>query len=163
MLYKKYLRSTVGPCHCHKQVYDGDIWKSSRMVCAVWRERKWGRESCEEQLMWVACDATWGHGDVPVSAAAKVYTWVTDPAAVAVCVHVHVLWNPQRPCRCPWLGLPSVALSEDLGLVPSTHMVAHNHPELQFQDMSPCASLTPVGSRQTRVHIHRCRQKHLHT
>jgi len=26
-----------------------------------------------------------------------------------------------------------VALAEDLGLIPSTHMAAHSHPQIQFQ------------------------------
>ena len=31
-----------------------------------------------------------------------------------------------------WLGVP-IALGEDLSLVLRTHMVAHNHPQVQFQ------------------------------
>jgi hypothetical protein len=31
-----------------------------------------------------------------------------------------------------WVGVP-VVLGEDLGLVSRTHMVAHDHPPVQFQ------------------------------
>lgn len=41
-----------------------------------------------------------------------------------------------------------VALTEYLGLVPSTHVMAHNHPELQLQEIRP-----PLTSSVTR---HKC-------
>jgi hypothetical protein len=39
-----------------------------------------------------------------------------------------------------------IALAEDTGLIPSTHMMAHNHPELWFQRIQS-SLLTSVDPR----------------
>jgi hypothetical protein len=46
------------------------------------------------------------------------------------------------------------ALAGDLGLVPSTQTVAHNHPKFQFQRIC-CHLLVTIGSC-----MHRCTQTH---
>lgn len=54
----------------------------------------------------------------------------------------------------PWLK-PPAAPTEDLGLVPSTHTVAQNHPELQFQEIevSPLASVSACQTCEGATYV----------
>lgn len=45
-----------------------------------------------------------------------------------------------------------IALKEDLGSIPTTHMVVHNHPCIQLQKI-PYPLLTSVGTGKTFIHI----------
>lgn len=59
-----------------------------------------------------------------------------------------------------WLRA-SAALAEDLGAVPSTHMVAHSLSQLQLQGIQfPIA--TPLGPGMYVVHVQSCRCTHIH-
>ena len=50
----------------------------------------------------------------------------------------------------PWLRAPA-ALSKDLGLIPSIHVVAHNRMELQFQGIQWSPRVLNQNGAQTHM------------
>jgi hypothetical protein len=53
-------------------------------------------------LIWVACTATWGHGDIWPHAATWERVWINGLITARVCVENRGPCFSQGPSRCPW-------------------------------------------------------------
>lgn len=103
---------------CSRSYYNGQVCGGEMREKENWnglcfmKTVRTGDESVlRKSLTGGACtDLFGGHGDVPAQAASKGHVWVhghQQPGSVLIsvaqCYH-------QRPCECPWSGLPPRAL-----------------------------------------------------